>query len=227
MDDPKILIALIAAFASLAVAIFNYFGSRQVQREIEMLKAENAERKSEAVCRIESGRPGKEISPPALGCGLMREDSRKRTQAFCSCQTGTSSQTQGVGLWASRGKGNSHDDPWWQAAWRLSRSRHRYLLYTLRNQMGGKAILLEPGAGFHHALPFPLAKRGNSGATDGCLAPFIFEEGRFTKEDSECLGGKEDSRVFLQPQHCLCSQKAFAATFEEMFGNAQVQTAIR
>lgn len=51
MDDPKILIALIAAFASLAVAIFNYFGSRKAQREIEILKAENAERKSETDAR--------------------------------------------------------------------------------------------------------------------------------------------------------------------------------
>jgi hypothetical protein len=50
-DDPKILIALIAAVASLVVAIFNYFGSRQAQREIEILKAENAERKAETDAR--------------------------------------------------------------------------------------------------------------------------------------------------------------------------------
>jgi hypothetical protein len=50
-DDPKIVLALITASASLAVAVFNYFGSRKAQLDIELLKAENAERKSETDAR--------------------------------------------------------------------------------------------------------------------------------------------------------------------------------
>lgn len=56
--------------------------------------------------------------------GLDQEGADFVDQVLCSASLGT------LGNW-----GNSHDDPWWQAAWRLSRSRHRYLLCTLRNQI--------------------------------------------------------------------------------------------
>jgi hypothetical protein len=46
-----IFVAVLAALASLAVALINYFGSRRTQREVESLRAELAERKSERDAR--------------------------------------------------------------------------------------------------------------------------------------------------------------------------------
>src|SRR5687768_127461 len=49
--------------------------------------------------------PAKRSASHARTAASSRAEERKRTQACCSCQTGTSSHTHRVGLWASsRGK---------------------------------------------------------------------------------------------------------------------------
>src|SRR5918994_17922 len=51
IKDVAILTAVLAALTSLAVAFVNYFGSRRTQKEVESLRAELAERKSEKDAR--------------------------------------------------------------------------------------------------------------------------------------------------------------------------------
>lgn len=56
--------------------------------------------------------------------GLDEDDADFVDQVLCSASLGT------LGNW-----GNCQDDPWWQAAWRLSHSRHRHLLRSLRTEL--------------------------------------------------------------------------------------------
>jgi hypothetical protein len=57
--------------------------------------------------------------------GLDEDEADFLDQVLYSASLGT------LANWA-----NSQNNPWWQAAWRLSRSRHRHLLRSLRKELG-------------------------------------------------------------------------------------------